>query len=118
MPNFASINGRPLDKYDVLSPEAQEILARFAPQFADSPVYNVAEYLLYTAQRDRDNAGMSGSLFDGGASTLEAIVEAWVSGMLGEMPTTARVVKAIEAYHRDRDPEFAEYQRLHAKFGK
>lgn len=63
----------------------------------------------------RDDAAHGGSMDDGGASRLESLCDAYEAGQRNAAPEFLRgfMVQA----EREADPEYATYQRLHAKFG-
>jgi hypothetical protein len=79
----------------------------------------VLSHLRQDAAMRRSAAGFGGRMDDGGASHIEEVCNAYESGMSGHIPAawlgTYRSME-IEAA-RSADPEFAEYQRLAAKFG-
>lgn len=66
------------------------------------------------AERKRNDAAGGGSMHDGGAGQLEAVVDAWVAGLEGKIP------KQLQSYADqvkiESDPEYAEYLRLKDKF--
>jgi hypothetical protein len=79
----------------------------------------VLSHLRQDAAMRRSAAAFGGRMDDGGASHIEEVCNAYESGMAGQIPaawmSTYRSME-IEAA-RSSDPEFAEYQRLTAKFG-
>lgn len=71
----------------------------------------VRHHLMQYADRLAHDAGMSGAYNDGGASVLRDKVKAFEAGLQGQIPAEwERIVAPM------MDPEFAEYQRLRAKF--
>lgn len=81
----------------------------------------VAEAARLDAAQRRETAGQSGSWNDGGAREIEGQVAAWEAGLRGEVPDSLSryldVVKDKLAVARaERDPEYADYVRLKAKF--
>jgi len=79
----------------------------------------VMKRVLTLADEARDAAGYNGSSHDGGARERENQVEWFVLGM--RYPRDGRIPKDWESAAADvaraADPEYAEYKRLHAKFG-
>ena len=65
--------------------------------------------------RERD-AGLGGRFDDGGAGALRREVEAYRCGMAREVPSTWK--HYAEQLLREADPEYAEFKRLTAKFGR
>ena len=69
------------------------------------------------ARRDAEDveqaAGHNGAMHDGGA--IRMLVDAWEAGLEGRVPNSLRDY-ATQA-KREADPDWAEYQRLKAKFG-
>lgn len=61
----------------------------------------------------RENMGMQGRADDGGANALEACVRAFDNGVAKRIPEEWRRIAAPRM-----DPEFQEYLRLQAKFGR
>lgn len=64
------------------------------------------------------SAGMQGAMNDGGAGALFAVIQAWVKGLEGEVPDVRDMRNIAKHMVTELDPaEYAEYQRLHAKYG-
>lgn len=82
---------------------------------SDEIFEKVVALVLAEAQEKRNSAGWSGSMSDGGAARLEEQVRFFRYGRDRVMPDEWRVFE--QQVVRDSDPEYAEYQRLKAKFG-
>jgi len=115
MTKFTKIDGSEPTNYDVLEDKAQKILARL--QVGSTITRNFAEYALHIAQRRRTNAGFSGAYDDGGASAIEAAVDAWISGLNQTIPSANSVLGPVyRSFNRDTDPRYEQYLRLKAEF--
>lgn len=66
------------------------------------------------AELRRRDAGMSGSLGDGGAGELERQLDVYASAFDGVIPNVWRGI--VERRILEADPEYQEYLRLSAKF--
>ena len=78
-------------------------------QFAD-----LIDAVTREAERVRENAAYSGDRGDGGAERMLHGVNTFRCGMNRRVPEEWR--KHLNQMQREADPEFAEYQRLKAKF--
>lgn len=74
-------------------------------------IKNLVDLVLKQAAKVRDDAGYSGRMDDGGARVMEEQVRYYLYGLDGVVP-----VEWEREHGQKLDPEFAEYQRLHAKF--
>ena len=72
--------------------------------------------VLADADTRERNAGLSGRYDDDGAGALRREVEAYQCGMAREVPSTWK--HYAEQLLREDDPEYAEFKRLAAKFGR
>jgi hypothetical protein len=79
-------------------------------------INKVLELVLAEADTRRLNAGYAGAYGDGGATDLRKAVEYYRYGMTGELPPAWQPY--ADKARREADPEWAEYQRLQAKFEK
>lgn len=66
------------------------------------------------AARKRENASYGGEMGDGGAGRLEQLINAYESGVAGEIPSFLQPF--MKEAQKRMDPEFAEYERLKKKF--
>jgi len=74
------------------------------------------DFLEKQAQEARLSAAYGGRWDDGGAQALKDQIECWRAGLENRVPDVwGAYAKAFETVS---DPEYAEYQRLQAKFGK
>ncbi len=77
-------------------------------------IEKIMQKVLAEAHSARENAGYSGSWGDGGASVLEAQVQFYRYGRDGVVPPEWQ--KYADQANKEADPEYAQYQRLKAKF--
>jgi hypothetical protein len=109
---------------EILTPETRRWLERksevmhdfILPQIEKLPAdtAEVILHLLNRAQAAEESAGRSGEKHDGGAgnqlTAIEMFVHGWYQKLPREWQPLASQIKA------QRDPEYAEYQRLKKKF--
>lgn len=82
----------------------------------ENATLNAALALARTKAKDkRAAAGFDGRSDDGGAGHLEALCSAYEAGLRGLTPVF--LGEFLAQAKREADPEYAQYQRLHAKFG-
>lgn len=86
-----------------------------APRMADAPGRVALALARKAAKGMREGAAHDGHFNDGGAGHLEALCDAYEAGQRGVVPDFLR--GHAEQALREADPEYAQYQRLHAKFG-
>ncbi len=79
-------------------------------------IETIMQKVLAEAHRAREDAGYSGSWGDGGASVLEAQVQFYRYGRDGVVPPEWQ--KHAEQAKKEADPDYAQYQKLKAKFEK
>ena len=72
------------------------------------------QLMLKHAAQCRADAGMNGEHHDGGAGSIEAQVEAFRAGLLGNVPDIWKTV--LIKMTREENPEWKEYLRLKAMF--
>lgn len=89
----------------------------------------VRHHLMQYADKLEHDAGMSGAYNDGGAHVLRDKVKAFEAGLQGRIPVEWECLAFAQEFRRPlelplegllvapmMDPEFAEYERLKAKF--
>jgi hypothetical protein len=81
----------------------------------DNIFTQVIALVLSDAQDRKSSAGYSGSMGDGGAGVLEAQVQFFQYGWNKTFPPEWGKYKRQAI--KEADPEYAEYLRLHQKFG-
>lgn len=82
--------------------------------YSDGEFALIMERVEAEANRLAEDAGFAGDSGDGGASVLRDGVSMFRLGMNRRLP--AAWIPFAEALKRERDPEWAEYQRLKEKF--
>lgn len=80
----------------------------------DEQIQAIAEKVRVKAAKLRNDAGYSGRMDDGGASTLLSNLEFWLAGLQEQIPEAFQ--EYADEITREADPEWAEYQRLQKKF--
>lgn len=75
----------------------------------------VAASVRREGEQMRENAAHGGLTTDGGGGALIAQAETFVAGLSRRLPSGWE--KYARRVHREADPEYATYRRLHAKFG-
>lgn len=87
-----------------------------AKSFLNDEMASFIEHALRKAQTQRDNAGMSGSHHDGGASTIEGMITTWLDGAQGQLPSVYPLVDMHKQWVRESDPEYQKYLELKKRF--
>ena len=83
-------------------------------KISEIDVQALIKKMLAIAENHRHAAAMNGAMGDGGAAQLEKQVEAFQCGLNETVP--AGWLKHATEIKNEADPEWAEYQRLQAKF--
>jgi hypothetical protein len=84
------------------------------PAAMPETVAKAMELARASATARRDAAAHDGRYDDGGAGHIEALCAAYRSGLRREVPDF--LSEFVTQAEREADPEYAQYQRLHAKF--
>jgi len=72
-----------------------------------------------SAEARRQDAGMSGSMSDGGASESINKLNTWLDGInFAKTGTSNTYRELIQTIENEVDPDYIEYQRLKEKFEK
>ncbi len=83
-------------------------------KISEIDVQALIKKMLAIAKNRRYAAGMNGQWDDGGASDIEDQIAAFKAGLAGEVPK--EWLEEAQKIKNEADPEWAEHQRLQAKF--
>lgn len=85
----------------------------------DPLVVHLTEITRRDAAKRRENAAYSGFWSDGGAAEIEDRLTAWLDGVQYATTGTTEIYGfSLENFKARQDPEYTEWVRLNAKFGK